>query len=81
MTEVAGKAAFLIPKKPTGEQEMINWLSKASTIITEVFSSAPEKRKEIVDAGLENVKRFEVENTLNQIESIYKDILKKENLR
>jgi len=80
MTEVAGKAAFLIPKKPSSKQETKDWATKASKVLAEIFSFSVEKRKMVVDAGIENAKRFDVVNALNQIETIYKNILKKENL-
>ncbi len=81
MTEVAGNAAFLIPKQPNNKLEIITWAANAAKIVEAISSFSPEKRKNVTDAGIENSKRFNAEHALDQIENIYKSILQKENIK
>lgn len=81
MTEVAGNAAFLIPKQPSNKLEVKAWAENAAKIVEDISSFSPEKRKNVTDAGIENSKRFNVEHALDQIENIYKNILQKENIK
>lgn len=81
MTEVAGNAAFLIPKQPSNKLEVKAWAANAAKIVEDISSFSPEKRKNVTDAGIENSKRFNVDHALDQIENIYKNILQKENIK
>lgn len=81
MTEVAGNAAFLIPKQPSNKLEVKAWAENAAKIVEDISSFSPEKRKNVTDAGIENSKRFNVDHALDQIENIYKNILQKENIK
>lgn len=78
MTEVAGNAAFLIPKQPNNPVDVPTWAVKAAKVIDDIFVLSPEKRKNIINTGIENAKRFNVERALDQIENIYKSILQKD---
>lgn len=81
MTEVAGNAAFLIPKQPSNKLEVKAWAANAAKIVENISSFSSEKRKNVTDISIENSKRFNVDHALDQIENIYKNILQKENIK
>ncbi|TWJ00791.1 glycosyltransferase involved in cell wall biosynthesis [Mucilaginibacter frigoritolerans] len=74
MTEVAGKAAFFIPKRPYNINEVNNWAQEAADLIDYVLQLPETVLNGVIESGLKNVKRFEPESVLEQIESIYKNI-------
>lgn len=71
MTEVAGKAGFYIARRPSGHQEVAAWAKASAEVVNEVVTFSPEKREEVVQAGLENARRFDPQMVLNCIEAIY----------
>lgn len=76
MTEVAGDAAFLIPRRPEAPDDIILWAIEGGKAVEKVVNFSPSEREVAVKAGIANVKRFDTENTLDKIESIYQQILK-----
>lgn len=73
MTEVAGAAGFLIPRRsPEAAQA---WAREAATTVEQVVGLVPQERAAVVSAGLLNAKRFNTDEALNQIEKIYASIL------
>jgi glycosyltransferase involved in cell wall biosynthesis len=74
MTEVAGKAAFLIPKRPENINEVNIWAREAAKVIDYIIQLPATELKSVVEEGLKNAKRFEPEIALQKIESIYKSI-------
>jgi len=77
MTEVAGEAAFLIPRR-ANNNDGTEWATNAARIVEKLVTMSSDERQSVVDAGLQNAKRFDTENTLNEIENIYKKILRQE---
>ncbi len=75
MTEVAGAAGFLVPRRPYHEKEAAAWAMKAAEVVEQVLTLTAAERQQAIDAGLLNTKRFNSEKTLSQIEEIYKQIL------
>lgn len=75
MTEVAGDAAFLIPKQPIEDIEIKLWADNAAKTVEKIFSLSNEERNTIIQKGLENAKRFDTDYALDQIENSYKNIL------
>lgn len=75
MTEVAGEAAFLIPRRPSISPEVKEWAFEASKVLEKVLSLTATEREKIILAGLDNSKRFNAEVALNKIEAIYQQIL------
>ncbi|RYX87652.1 glycosyltransferase [bacterium] len=75
MTEVAGKSGFFIPKRPTNQTDVPYWTVKCTEVVSQVLSLTDIERKEIVEAGLFNIRRFDSETALNAIENIYKQII------
>ncbi|MBT0812292.1 glycosyltransferase family 4 protein [Litoribacter ruber] len=76
MTEVAGDAAHLISIKPTEDFQKKEWAKSSAKIIDKILCLSPDERFKIIEKGLHNVKRFEIEHTLNQVEKLYLSILK-----
>lgn len=77
MTEVAGNAANLIPRRPFDVLNVKDWANKASNIVSKVVALPDSERSEVVKAGLENASRFNVDFTLDKVERLYKDILER----
>ena len=75
MTEVAGNAAFLVPRRPNGDQQAAQWALKVAEVVVKILVLSSVERREIVEAGLINIQRFDSGLVLNRIESIYQTIL------
>jgi glycosyltransferase involved in cell wall biosynthesis len=75
MTEVAGTAGFLIPRRPSEAPQVQAWAREAAATVEQVVSLSPQARQAVVSAGLLNAKRFNTSEALNQIEKIYASIL------
>jgi glycosyltransferase involved in cell wall biosynthesis len=77
MTEVAGEAGFFIPKRPTDAALAGEWAKQAAAIVENVVNLSESERNAVVAAGVNNSKRFDTQNALDQIEKIYLRILEK----
>jgi len=75
MTEVAGNAGFLIPRMPFDKSKVRDWASNAADVVNKVTSMSGLDRSAIVNAGIENAKRFDTKRALDRIEEIYLRIL------
>jgi len=75
MTEVAGTAGFLIPREPLDNSKIAGWASGAAIRLDEILKLSALERRNVVEAALQNAKRFDTQNALNRIEEIYKGIL------
>ncbi|SDD62397.1 Glycosyltransferase involved in cell wall bisynthesis [Mucilaginibacter pineti] len=80
MTEVAGDAAFLVPAMPYDEADRQSWAEAASAVLNNVISMDEDERAKVISKGLLNVKRFDTQEAINEIESIYLEILNNEKL-
>ncbi|MBC7689131.1 MAG: glycosyltransferase family 4 protein [Aquabacterium sp.] len=74
MTEVAGDAAFLIPRRPDKPELVEKWANEAGYTINEVIGLTPEKRSEAIRAGLFNARRFDTQKAMDKIERLYQSI-------
>ena len=74
MTEVAGGAAFLIPRRPEKAEFAEKWAKEAGNTVNEVIGLTPEKRSETIRAGLLNAQRFDTEKAMDKIERVYQSI-------
>lgn len=74
MTEVGGSAAFYIEPKPKNSNETETWASECAEIVNKVVCLEESIRSEAIKAGLLNVKRFNLDERLDEIESIYINI-------
>ncbi len=78
MTEVAGEAGFLIPRQPADQSEHESWAKAAARVVDRVVRLRGAEREKAVQAGLENAKRFDANQALDQIEAIYYSLLQTE---
>ncbi len=76
MTEVAGTAGFLVPRRPIADGPAAAWAAEAARTVEQVAALAPPVRAEAVAAGLANARRFEAARSLDRIEIIYQDIVR-----
>lgn len=76
MTEVAGDAAFLIDRMPNNKTAIAQWSKGSAVVLEQIVQLSDEDRAEWIAKGLNNVKRFDLKRALNQIEEIYKKVLK-----
>ncbi len=74
MTEVGGKAAFYINKRPSEGSGCNDWAQKSALMLKKVIEFNSIELKNNIDLSTENASRFNTENALNQIETIYKEI-------
>jgi glycosyltransferase involved in cell wall biosynthesis len=81
MTEVAGDAAFLLPKRPFDESKVKDWAAKGAAITHKVIQLPAEERCKVVLDGIKNAKRFDTKSSLDQIEEIYCSILQSYNTK
>jgi glycosyltransferase involved in cell wall biosynthesis len=75
MLEVAGDAAFLIDRRPTSDLKQEEWTDGAAHILNKAITLNITERAEAVQRGLINVSRFKLEDALDSIERIYKQVL------
>ncbi|MBC3788549.1 glycosyltransferase family 4 protein [Spirosoma utsteinense] len=80
MTEVAGKAGFLIPRRPNNPASVNDWANEAARVVKTILNLSPEKHKMVVACGLENSERFNPEKTLDRFEQLYQKIAKEDGL-
>ena len=71
MTEVAGEAGFLIPRRPPEAAAAKAWAQASAVVVDQVIHLSDVERVKFVERGLINAQRFDAENALNQIENIY----------
>lgn len=75
MTEVAGDAAFLIPRQPRQPEAITQWARLSAAVVDGVLCLPADKRSHVIKAGSANAQRFNTGNYLDKIEVIYKQIL------
>lgn len=69
MTEVAGDAGFLIPKRTAVNAG--DWSRECAAVVRKVINLGEAERRNVVELGLRNAKRFDSQLALDQIENIY----------
>lgn len=74
MTEVAGSAGFLIPRRPQKPAAAAAWAEQAAQVVQQLVTLPAAERAALIRAGLTNAQRFDPSGALNQIESIYRSI-------
>ncbi len=75
MTEVAGTAATLLRRRPLDELDSQLWADEGAVRIQHILNETAEKRREWIDRGLTNIRRFTIENATDQLEETYQKIL------
>jgi glycosyltransferase involved in cell wall biosynthesis len=76
MTEVGGDAAYYIVRRPESA-DATAWATDGAQVIRQVLELSQAKRRSLVEAGLENARRFEAADSLSKIEKIYQNCLNK----
>ncbi len=76
MTEVAGEAAFLIPRQPRDRNESIDWAKQSAEVLNAVLGLGDPQRRQVVDRGIANARRFSANIALDRIEFLYSDLLR-----
>ena len=71
MTEVAGDAGFLLPRRPQDPEESHNWAVHAALVLDHVLSLSGLALRPVVKAGIRNAKRFDTGEALDNIMNIY----------
>lgn len=76
MTEVVGEAGFLIPRRPLHLELVADWAMKGAVQISKILELSDEERLLWLNLGLEQVKNFNTESSLDKIEQFYQVVLK-----
>lgn len=74
MNEVGADVCFYIPRLKFKEDE--SWVKNGAKVLNKVLELPVREREAVIKMGLENSKRFSAQETLTNIESVYKQILK-----
>lgn len=74
MTEVAGGAAILIEKQPAEKEAYDEWIQDSADKIQQFYLLSPEEKKQMINNGLENTKRFSRQIMLDKLEELYSTI-------
>ncbi|RXG12884.1 glycosyltransferase involved in cell wall biosynthesis [Leeuwenhoekiella aestuarii] len=75
MTEVGGLAARYIPRRPDQQDRILKWAEESSKAITEILDLDASSRKQLIEQGIRNAKRFDTREALDQIENIYQTLV------
>jgi glycosyltransferase involved in cell wall biosynthesis len=75
MTEVGGKAATFIPRRPIEKTLSTAWASSAAVVLNRIMTNSVPERNVAVQASIENAKRFNAVHALDQIEDIYRNLI------
>jgi glycosyltransferase involved in cell wall biosynthesis len=75
MTEVAGNAGFLIARRPIENDLAKSWAVESAGVVNSILQLSAEEHQRVVNEGIKNACRFNTQQSLNNIEAIYSDIL------
>ena len=78
MTEVGAEDAYYIPVMPAAEGDVSEWAQAAATVIQRAVEAQQYDRLRLIQVAETVRQKFSTENALNQIETIYFDILEKQ---
>lgn len=76
MTEVGDDSCFYIHRMPAEAQLQEKWIKDCADDLEKVINLSKLERNKIIDAGIENAKRFNTQKSIENIEAVYKKILK-----
>jgi len=74
MNEVGGKSCSYLPPYEN-ENGAVKWAIKCAAILNETIELSSEDRAKLITSGIENAKRFNTENSMWTIESIYSKVM------
>ena len=75
MTEVGGKAAYYLERRPTDTTEVDKWAKESAVVLDKLVTLSDSDRRKLVIQSIENAQYFEPEKILDKIETIYKTIV------
>jgi glycosyltransferase involved in cell wall biosynthesis len=78
MTEVGGTAAYYIGRRPINKDEIPYWAAEVADLISKIMQLSDVERQLVAEAGLENSKRFNLNESLNKIEKIYLKVVQED---
>lgn len=73
MNEVGANSCYYIPRLNGNKAK---WAEECGKVLEKVVGLSGEEREKLVNAGIENARRFEPEKALSDMDAIYKKILK-----
>lgn len=76
MTEVGKESCFYITRMPENIPVQGKWAVESAFVLDKVVNLSQVERKKIVASGIENAKCFNTQKSIENIESVYKRILK-----
>lgn len=77
MSEVAGDAAYLIPKRPKAATDAGLWARDAAQVVERLVNFDSAAREAAIRKGLANASRFDTNQALDKIEAIYAQVLER----
>jgi glycosyltransferase involved in cell wall biosynthesis len=75
MTEVAGGAAFLIPRQPHDPLKAKSWALQSAKTLNKLLRMGEATRSHMAESGIANAARFNPNLALDRIESIYSKVV------
>lgn len=80
MTEVGGEAAYYIERMPNIQSEIKVWAVDGAKVIESILNTTELEKNERLHNGIQHIKKFDLKQSMLQIESVYKKILQEEQL-
>lgn len=75
MTEVGGKSCFYLPSFPKDFGAIDEWSKTCAKVLNELVLLSSDAHQNLVSSGIENAKRFNTDIAIDEIESIYMEVL------
>lgn len=79
MSEVGGDAATYIAKRPHEQEQLELWAQQSAKVLDDQLHITGQARQQLIEAGIDNAKRFNPATTLKQIGEIYRKVLAQSN--
>ena len=80
MNEVGGEYCFYLAPYPENEKNIFSWSERAGELLERVVQMPEKERKEFIVAAKHYSKRFDSSTAIENIETIYKEVLNNNNV-
>jgi glycosyltransferase involved in cell wall biosynthesis len=77
MIEVGGNSAIYISRCPSNQPDQNVWAIEGANAINKILNLNENELQKLIDSGLKNIERFNLEAAIDKIEKVYESILKK----
>jgi glycosyltransferase involved in cell wall biosynthesis len=77
MNEVGGSCSYYLPKMPNNKKDITAWVKNAAYSVENIIQMSMDQKNRKIRDGVEYVKKFDPEKTLERIESIYSKVHQK----